>query len=70
MSSTGQEHSKFWCLGFTQLQFLEKLSVMIHFVFSFSKAWFLGIIHRNFQKILSKIEALKILKSLFQPNYW
>ena len=38
---------------FTDLQFLEKLNSVVHFVF-FSKAWLFGIICQNFQKDLHK----------------
>ena len=41
------------------MQFLEKLSPMVHFGYSLSIAWIFGIINQNIQKDLSKIEVYK-----------
>ena len=40
----------------------EKVSSVVHFDFSFSKACFFGIIYQNFQKDLFKNEASKNVK--------
>ena len=38
-------------MQFTKLQFLEKLSPLVHFGYSFSIAWIFGIINQLIQKI-------------------
>ena len=53
------KHSVFWRLAFTILQFLQKLSSLIYFHYSFLKAWFSGITYQNFLKDLYKNEASK-----------
>ena len=50
MLPTGQKHSKVWCLGFTKLYFLQKLSPLVHFDYSSLESWFVGIIYQSFQK--------------------
>ena len=48
------------------MQFLEKLSPLVHFVYSFSVAWILGIINQ----IIQKTQSLQILIcSLLQAKY-
>ena len=54
MWPTGQKHSKFWCLDFTKLQFLEKICYLVHFRYSFPKSLFFGIIYENFSKHFKK----------------
>ena len=39
------------------MQFLEKLSLLVHFVYSFSIAWMFGIINQ----IIQKTQSLQIL---------
>ena len=55
------ETPKFWCLQFTKLQFLKKLSPVVHFVYSFPIIWIFGIIHQILQKDSSKKGSLQIL---------
>ena len=54
MQPADQKHSQFWCLGFTKMQFLEKLSPVDIFAFFF-KSIVLWHIYENFQKIHLKI---------------
>ena len=56
------KHSKLWWLGFTNLQFQEKLGRAVHFDFSFSKLWFFGIIYQNFQTYLFQKEVSNSFK--------
>ena len=57
-------------MHFTKLQFLEKISSLVHFVYSFSKACFFDISYLHFLKDLSKIKSLSISKCscLLQTN--
>ena len=57
-----------WGLQFTKLQFLEKLSALVNFVYSSSTALVFGIIHQNFQKNSPKIEVSKIFKMQPTPS--
>ena len=53
-----------------KLQFLEKLSPLVHFGCSFSIAWIFGIIYQFIQKDSSKNESRQILIcSLLQAKY-
>ena len=45
-------------------QFVEKPRPAVQFVLSFSKVWFFGIIHRNYQKDSFKIEVSKNFKNV------
>ena len=45
---------KFWCLHFKKLQFLGKLTALVHFHYSSSIAWIFGNICQNIQKDSSK----------------
>ena len=48
------------------MQFLEKLSTLVHFVYSFSIAWMFGIINQ----IIQKTQSLQILIcSLLQAKH-
>ena len=57
--SAGLEHTKFGCLHFTILQYLEKLSPLVHFGYSFSIAWIFGVINEIIQNDSSKNEDYK-----------
>ena len=51
---------------FTNLQFLEKLSPLVHFGYSFSIAWMFGIINQ----IIQKTQSLQIvICSLLQAKH-
>ena len=47
---------------FIKLQFLEKVSSLVNFDYSFSKAWFFSIIYQNFLKDLFENEVAKHFK--------
>ena len=51
---TGQNHLKLWCLGFTKLRFLQKLSRLVHYNYSSSKALFFWRYPPKFLKLFIK----------------
>ena len=59
-----------WCLHFTKLQFLEKVSPLVHHGYFFSISWIFGIINQITQKDSLKNEVYKFLIcSLLQTKH-
>ena len=68
MEPTGQNHSKFWCLVFTKLQFPEKGRNLVRFDFFFLKSavfWHYLFLNR----FVKNVKSLNLLKcSLLLAN--
>ena len=52
-----KKNAKFCCLHFTKLQFLKKLSPLVHFGFSFLLEWSLALSIKLFKKIYRKMKS-------------